>query len=123
MRGAWHSRPEICGLNIRLVCSRQPSDRHHLRFAQARALGLKVSDEFTVPHCRGHHRQLHQVGNQVAWWENLEINALEIAKRPWKESRKKANPAVTQVSQQQVPTDPPQAASRQDVSKLPNEAI
>ena len=59
-----------------LVCGRQPSDPHHLRFAQPRALGLKVSDEFTVPLCRGHHRQLHQAGNEVTWWENLKINAL-----------------------------------------------
>ena len=45
-----------------LVCGRQPSDSHHLRFAQSRAIGLKVSDEFTVPLCRGHHWQLHQWG-------------------------------------------------------------
>ncbi len=32
-----------------LVCGRLPSDAHHLRFAQNRALGRKVSDEFTVP--------------------------------------------------------------------------
>jgi hypothetical protein len=51
-----------------LVCGRQPSDPHHLRFAQPRAIGMKVSDEFTVPLCRGHHRQLHQAGNEVAWW-------------------------------------------------------
>lgn len=70
-----------------LVCGRQPSDAHHLRFAQPRALGLKVSDEFTVPLCRGHHRELHQVGNEPAWWEDLEINALEIAKGLWEESR------------------------------------
>jgi Rad52/22 family double-strand break repair protein len=63
-----------------LVCGRQPSDPHHLQFAQPRALGLKVSDEFTVPLCRGHHRQLHQAGNEVAWWEDLDINALQIAK-------------------------------------------
>ena len=50
-----------------VVCGRQPSDPHHLRFAQPRALGLKVSDEFTVPLCRGHHRQLHQTGNEEAW--------------------------------------------------------
>jgi len=66
-----------------LVCGRQPSDPHHLRFAQPRALGLKVSDEFTVPLCRGHHRQLHQAGNEEAWWENLRINALEIARGLW----------------------------------------
>jgi hypothetical protein len=69
-----------------LICGRQPSDPHHLKFAQPRALGLKVSDEFTVPLCRGHHRQLHQAGNEVAWWEDLEINALEIAKGLWDET-------------------------------------
>ena len=47
-----------------LVCGRQPADPHHLRFAQPRAIGLKVSDEFTVPLCRGHHRELHQTGNE-----------------------------------------------------------
>ena len=52
------------------MCGRQPSDPHHLRFAQPRALGLKVSDEFTVPLCRGHHRQLHQAGDEAAWWDN-----------------------------------------------------
>jgi len=66
-----------------LVCGRQPCDPHHLRFAQPRAIGLKVSDEFTVPLCRGHHRQLHQAGNEEAWWENLRINALEVARGLW----------------------------------------
>jgi hypothetical protein len=70
-----------------LICGRQPSDPHHLRFAQPRALGLKVSDEFTVPLCRGHHRQVHQTGNEAAWWEDLDINALEIAKALWEQSR------------------------------------
>ena len=43
-----------------LLCNRQPSDAHHLKFAQPMALGRKVSDEFTVPLCRTHHRQLHE---------------------------------------------------------------
>jgi hypothetical protein len=72
-----------------LICGRQPSDPHHLRFAQPRALGLKVSDEFTVPLCRGHHRQLHQAGNEVAWWEGLKINAIEIAKGLWEQTHPK----------------------------------
>jgi hypothetical protein len=79
-----------------LVCGRQPSDPHHLRFAQPRALGLKVSDEFTVPLCRGHHRQLHQAGNEVAWWKNLHINALEIANGLWEQTRPKSAAAETQ---------------------------
>jgi len=70
-----------------LVCGRQPSDPHHLRFAQPRAIGLKVSDEFTVPLCRGHHRQLHRVGNETAWWKDLRIDALEIARGLWEQSR------------------------------------
>jgi hypothetical protein len=79
-----------------LVCGRQPSDPHHLRYAQPRALDLKVSDEFTVPLCRGHHRQLHQAGNEVAWWENLKINALPIAKGLWEQTHPKSAAAETQ---------------------------
>jgi len=66
-----------------LICGRQPSDPHHLRFAQPRAIGLKVSDEFTVPLCRGHHRQLHQAGDERAWWDSHRVNALEIARGLW----------------------------------------
>ena len=51
-----------------LICGRKPTDAHHLRFAQSRALGRKVSDEFTVPLCRGHHREVHRCGNEIEWW-------------------------------------------------------
>src|SRR6202142_4241776 len=74
-----------------LICGRQPSDPHHLRFAQPRALGLKVSDEFTVPLCRVHHRQLHQAGNEVAWWEHLKIDALPVAKGLWEQTHPNAH--------------------------------
>jgi hypothetical protein len=80
-----------------LVCGRQPSDPHHLRFSQPRALGLKVSDEFTVPLCRGHHRQLHQAGNEVVWWEGLKINALDIAKGLWAQTHPKSAAADTEI--------------------------
>ena len=69
-----------------LVCGRNPSDPHHLRFAQPRAIGLKVS-EFTVPLCRGHHRELHQAGNETTWWERKNIDALKIARELWRQSR------------------------------------
>ena len=52
-----------------LICGRRPSDPHHLRFAQHPALGRKVSDEFTVPVCRSHHRELHRSGDEASWWE------------------------------------------------------
>jgi hypothetical protein len=77
---------------------------------------------YTVPLCRDHHRQLHQAGNEVAWWHDLDIKALEIAKELWDESRMKTFPTVAQAPRQQAPADPPQAALRQDASKLPNEA-
>jgi hypothetical protein len=69
-----------------LVCQRQPCDPHHLKFAQTRALGRKVSDEFTVPMCRDHHTELHRHGNEVAWWGNLQISPLEAAKDLWRTS-------------------------------------
>jgi hypothetical protein len=57
--------------------------RHHLRFVQPMALDMKVSDEFTVPLYREHQRQPHQVGNELAWWHNLNIKPLPIAKTLW----------------------------------------
>jgi hypothetical protein len=79
-----------------LVCGRQPSDPHHLRFAQPRAIGMKVSDEFTVPLCRGHHRQLHQVGDEVAWWDNLKITPLETARGLWEQNHPRLSAANQQ---------------------------
>ncbi len=73
-----------------LICGRLPSDPHHLRFAQPPALGMKVSDEFTVPLCRGHHRQLHQAGNEAAWWEGRKIDALTTAKQFWEQTHPKS---------------------------------
>jgi hypothetical protein len=66
-----------------LVCGRQPSDPHHLRFAQPRGLGQKVSDEFTVPLCRAHHRELHRAAKEQAWWSRLGIEPLEPARTFW----------------------------------------
>ena len=70
-----------------LVCGRLPADPHHLRFAQPRALGRKVSDEFTVPVCRVHHRELHRHGDEAAWWQKTKIDPLPIARRLWKHAR------------------------------------
>jgi hypothetical protein len=67
-----------------LACGRTPSDAHHLRFAEQRALGRKVSDEFTVPLCRLHHRDLHQRGDELSWWRQLNVDPLETAQRLWR---------------------------------------
>ncbi|UWU90616.1 ERF family protein [Bradyrhizobium sp. CB1015] len=66
-----------------LVCRQTPCDAHHLTFAQPRALGRKVSDEFTVPLCRAHHEELHRHGNERAWWANLQIAPLPLAQELW----------------------------------------
>jgi hypothetical protein len=69
-----------------LVCGRAPSDAHHLTFTQPRALGTRVSDEFTVPVCRIHHRALHRHGNEVAWWDKLLIDPLPTALKLWQQT-------------------------------------
>src|SRR6266581_7202692 len=79
-----------CGVNkyakVVLVCGRRPSDPHHLRFAQSRALGRKVSDEFTVPLCRAHHREVHRCGNEGAWWGKTGMDPLAAAGSLWLET-------------------------------------
>ena len=67
-----------------LVCGREPSDPHHLRFAQPRGLTQKVSDEFTVPLCRAHHRELHRAGKEKDWWSRNGLEPLESARSLWK---------------------------------------
>ena len=72
-----------------LVCGRRPAQAHHIRFAQSRALGLKVSDEFTVPLCNGHHDSLHQTGDERAWWARHGIlDPLMLANRLWAASHR-----------------------------------
>jgi len=79
-----------------LVCGRQPSDPHHLRFAQPRAIGMKVSDEFTVPLCRGHHRELHRYGDERVWWDRQKLEPLDVAAKLWRQSH--PLPAISQPS-------------------------
>jgi Rad52/22 family double-strand break repair protein len=69
-----------------LKCARWPSDAHHLTYAQPRAMGMKVSDEFVVPLCRLHHREVHHARNELAWWNDIKIDPLEVAHRLWQES-------------------------------------
>jgi hypothetical protein len=81
---------EHCSFVARLpcvVCGRIPTDPHHLRFAQPRALGRRVSDEFTIPVCRTHHRELHRYGDEASWWAGVNIDPLPIAFELWQRSR------------------------------------
>ena len=83
-----------------LICGRRPSDPHHLRFAQARALGRKVSDEFTVPVCRTHHREIHRCGGEGSWWQNTGIDPFAAARTLWLEThplpRSELNAAINE---------------------------
>ena len=65
---ALSERPFVCAtrstassspLSLASSAAERPTEAHHIRFAQPRALGRKVSDEYTVPVCRLHHRELH----------------------------------------------------------------
>jgi hypothetical protein len=69
-----------------LICGRRPADAHHLRFTQHRALSRKVSDEFTVPLCRGHHREVHRSGDEAGWWTKTGIDPTVVARTLWLET-------------------------------------
>ncbi len=68
-----------------LICGRKPAHAHHLRFAQPRSMGSKVSDEWTVPLCFLHHRALHDVGSEEAWWSEKGIDPKHEATKLWEE--------------------------------------
>jgi hypothetical protein len=80
-----------------LVCGRTPSDAHHVKFAEQRAMGRKVSDKFTVPICRLHHRELHRRGNERAWWQSQGIEPLVIAADLWGRTHS-AEPAAVNIA-------------------------
>ena len=84
-----------------------PSDPHHLRFTQLRALGRKVSDEFTVPLCRGHHREVHRCGDEATWWEKAGINPSAAARVLWL----KTHPLPTRPGVESMEGAPAEAAA------------
>jgi len=93
-----------------LLCGRKPSDPHHLGFTQPRALGRKVSDEFAVPLCRGHHRAVHRSRDERAWWRQAGIDPIKVARRLWKETRG----LESRRSQRPALPRPPAAAATSD---------
>jgi hypothetical protein len=50
-------------------------------------LGRRVSDEFTVPLCRTHHRALHSRGDEAAWWEEVKLDPVPVAQKLWEHTR------------------------------------
>jgi hypothetical protein len=98
-----------------LVCGRKPSDPHHLRFTQPRALGRKVSDEFAVPLCRTHHRAVHRSGNEQAWWKSVGIEPLKVAGKLWRQTRRSGDKTATVRSAAGRPESPSLASTDQSV--------
>jgi len=115
-----------------LLCGRKPSDPHHLGFTQPRALGRKVSDEFAVPLCRGHHRAVHRSRHERAWWRQAGIDPIKVARRLWKEThgiaqRRSQRLAIHRPHDAAAPTEPIQSnddesaiAATQEESRLPD---
>jgi ERF superfamily len=105
-----------------LVCGRVPSDPHHLTFTQPRALGRRVSDEFTVPVCRVHHRELHRSGDEAKWWRSLNIDPLPVALKLWQHSRADGEllPSTDGVSQQAQPTNTPDLLAHDELRPSPD---
>src|SRR5262249_719765 len=115
-----------------LLCGRKPSDPHHLGFTQPRALGRKVSDEFAVPLCRGHHRAVHRSRHERAWWRQAGIDPIKVARRLWKEThgiaqRRSQRLAKHRPHDAAAPTEPIQSndderaiAATQEESRLPD---
>jgi hypothetical protein len=69
-----------------LICGRTPAHAHHIRYAQAKGIALKVSDEFTVPLCAIHHSENHTTGDERQWWRARKIDPLAVAGSLWRES-------------------------------------
>lgn len=70
-----------------LICSRQPSHAHHLRFAQRRGMSQKVSDEYVVPLCALHHSELHRSASEQEWWIRQRVDPLVISAQLWARNR------------------------------------
>jgi ERF superfamily len=101
-----------------LLCARKPSDAHHLRFVQPRALGRKASDEFAVPLCRIHHRAAHRASDERAWWKAAGIDPLKIARKLWKDTRANMSQDRPNLSLQATRTNRPSNSDEVD-SKAP----
>ena len=113
-----------------LVCGRKPSDPHHLGFTKPRALGRKVSDEFAVPLCRGHHRAVHRSRDERGWWRQAGIDPIKVARRLWKEThgmgprrpRREVSPRPQSAAASSDPRseDISATATTQEESRLPD---
>ena len=107
-----------------LICGRSPSHAHHVRYAQSRGLSLKVSDEFTVPLCAIHHHNIHTTGKEREWWQERNIDPLEVANALWQQSRER-DQAKPEPANAKVPDEIDSAETsevQQQESRIRNDA-
>ena len=102
-----------------LICGRRPADAHHLRFAQHPALGRKVSDEFIVPLCRGHHREVHRSGDEASWWSKGRIDPIGAARKLWTETHP-LRPVAEAPNPAQTTAAPAMTSDLTSVPRLPD---
>ena len=100
-----------------VLCGRKPSEAHHIRFVQPRALGRKASDEFAVPLCRSHHRAVHRAGDEKAWWQQAGIDPLKIARKLWKLTRMHEPRVASAAPTQDAAAERPAASGGQGPSE------
>jgi DNA recombination protein Rad52 len=100
-----------------LICGRKPAHAHHLTHAQARAMGSKASDEFVVPLCSLHHRDLHEHGNESEWWHLKNIDPIPLALGLWQQTRaKNSKSSPPELEMPQVPDTETHASSSDNFS-------
>ena len=95
-----------------VICGRIPSDAHHIKFAELPAMGRKVSDKYTVPVCRIHHRDLHRRGNERVWWTDRGIDPLEIASVLWAQTHTEELADASDCDANEKPPSPLNGATR-----------
>ena len=101
-----------------LVCGRAPTDPHHVRFAEPIALGRKVSDEFTVPVCRMHHREIHRHGDEAAWWKKAGIEPLSVALTLWRQTHPLGATVDRKIGEDAIGASPrPGEVERREIDK------
>jgi hypothetical protein len=66
----------------------------------------KINDEFTVPLCRIHHREVYRSGDEAAWWRNTGLDATMIARKFWNESHS-IRPSSDEVSAENAGAEMP----------------
>ena len=80
-KGPWRSKAYRNAVKEQpcIVCLSPSVEAHHIREMLPRTMGKRVGDEWCVPLCSRHHRDLHKWGH-ADWWEWVHVDALQWCK-------------------------------------------